>query len=532
MILCRLAVVAAVLVPAVAFADEPQCRVLDLSFTPAVASDPANQASPQIVAWLEDAAGNFVDTIYITHETGTFGLGNRPGRFDFNSGPFWPYGRRITVFPVWSHKQPLRWQELVFQDDNDNGLSHSAQQSSGDLHFCRPIRPSEFDAMTCPTAQADTDKGVFSTGTSRYPPRNDLTRAQEDSASVSMFAMLNPFDAVSQPTPASGVDARISYAVPPDLASGDYVLWIEVSKEFDMNGTYNPVAYPSPLVPFGDYGAAYRGQPSVVYKVPFTMTDVESTSATDTYVGYGDPDGLDGQLRAPDSSISSDPGSGGGRLALVSSSGSTYRARVVSRRERDEVAPDAPLHPNISDETGTKATITFLAPGDDFQTGLVKGYEVRYRIGEVITEANFATSTIATTTIAIGDPGVEQTVTIEGLLPETEYSIGIRAFDDCRNTGPMAVVPVTTGERTVGQVDACFIATAAYGSVMANDVELLRGFRDTLLAKTVLGELAIETYYTFGPAIAGVIGESEVLRASARGVLDPFVAWVRAYLGR
>ena len=48
-------------------------------------------------------AGDYIDTIYITQQTGTFGLGNRPGRFDFNSGPHWPYGRRITTFPVWSH---------------------------------------------------------------------------------------------------------------------------------------------------------------------------------------------------------------------------------------------------------------------------------------------------------------------------------------------------------------------------------------------------------------------------------------------
>ena len=66
---CRLVVAfAGVFVPALALAEaERQCRVLDLNFTPAVASPPANQFPPQIVAWLEDAAGNFIDTIYITH---------------------------------------------------------------------------------------------------------------------------------------------------------------------------------------------------------------------------------------------------------------------------------------------------------------------------------------------------------------------------------------------------------------------------------------------------------------------------------
>ena len=64
-----------------------------------------------MVAWIEKADGTFVTTLYITAKTGLYGLGNRPGRFDFNSGPIpdasrgvddmWPYGRRVNTFPVW-----------------------------------------------------------------------------------------------------------------------------------------------------------------------------------------------------------------------------------------------------------------------------------------------------------------------------------------------------------------------------------------------------------------------------------------------
>ena len=71
------------------------------------------------------------------------------------------------------------------------------------------------------------------------------------------------------------------------------------------------------------------------------------------------------------------------------------------------------------------------------------------------------------------------------------------------------------------------MATAAYGSVMANDVEALRHFRDTFLETSALGELAVETYYTFGPPVAGVVGSSELLRATARDGLAPIIAWVR-----
>ena len=39
--------------------------------------------------------------------------------------------------------------------------------------------------------------------------------------------------------------------------------------------------------------------------------------------------------------------------------------------------------------------------------------------------------------------------------------------------------------------------------------------------------MPVATYYTFGPAAAGVIGESELLRASARAILAPIVAFAR-----
>ena len=57
--------------------------------------------------------------------------------------------------------------------------------------------------------------------------------------------------------------------------------------------------------------------------------------------------------------------------------------------------------------------------------------------------------------------------------------------------------------------------------------EMLRHARDGLLRNNVIGELAVEAYYTFGPALAGLIQPSEELRGVARGVLSPVIAWVR-----
>jgi hypothetical protein len=98
----RVAVLAplTLLAPATAGADGADCRLVEVDFVPADRTGAAMRTPLQIVAWIEDAAGAFVDTVYITRATGSLGLGNRPGRFDFNTGPRWPYGRRTTVFPV------------------------------------------------------------------------------------------------------------------------------------------------------------------------------------------------------------------------------------------------------------------------------------------------------------------------------------------------------------------------------------------------------------------------------------------------
>jgi len=511
-------------------AAEGNCTTVDLDVVPAAMAD--NPFSSQIVAWVETPGGVYVETAYITATTGTYGLGNRPGRFDFNSGPNWPYGRRITTFPVWSHRHGLEWSQIEYQNTEDSNLSHPFNESSREQHFCRPLQRIEpaWDAFTC-ASPAYTDKGSFSpTAKSKYPPRNDIDRNTPDDPIVDMYDLLNPFDSVSQATPPSGTLATLSWPVPETVPFGDYVMFVEVSREFDMNDDYNPTRFPSPTgIPWMEYGEAYRGQPSVVYRVPFTFSaDGVTTAVVTEYVGYGDPDGLDGNLRAPDTTITTDvTGSGASRLAMVSVDGEAFRVRLTSRPQFDVEAPAQPAAVQLVSTTGTEAQISFVAPGDDGTTGKVKSYEIRYRVGEPMTSENFATATLIPGTVTPASAGGVQTFTVPGLLPSTEYSVGIRAVDDCRNSSEVAIVDIQTTDRGVGEVDACFVATAAYGSVLAGEVDMLRRFRDAMLRKTAFGELAVEAYYTFGPVLAGLIGESDLMRATARDVLEPVVSKVR-----
>jgi Beta-propeller repeat len=74
-----------------------------------------------------------------------------------------------------------------------------------------------------------------------------------------------------------------------------------------------------------------------------------------------------------------------------------------------------------------------------------------------------------------------------------------------------------------GNSSTCFIATAAFGSPMAREVGVLREFRDDVLLPHAAGRAAVATYYRIGPALAGVIAQSETLKALVRAGLAPMI---------
>ncbi len=70
----------------------------------------------------------------------------------------------------------------------------------------------------------------------------------------------------------------------------------------------------------------------------------------------------------------------------------------------------------------------------------------------------------------------------------------------------------------------CFIATAAYGTDTAKELDILREFRDTVLLPNSLGAEFVSLYYRTSPPLADFISQHEVLRTAVRvGFVDPIV---------
>jgi hypothetical protein len=70
----------------------------------------------------------------------------------------------------------------------------------------------------------------------------------------------------------------------------------------------------------------------------------------------------------------------------------------------------------------------------------------------------------------------------------------------------------------------CFIATAAYGTDTAEQLNILREFRDTVLLPNRLGAKFVSLYYRTSPPLADFISQHEVLRTMVRvSFVDPIV---------
>jgi len=70
----------------------------------------------------------------------------------------------------------------------------------------------------------------------------------------------------------------------------------------------------------------------------------------------------------------------------------------------------------------------------------------------------------------------------------------------------------------------CFIATAAYGTPMAQEIQILREFRDECLLTNPIGQAFVDFYYKTSPPIAEFITEHPSLKPIVRAGLLPALA--------
>jgi predicted RNA-binding Zn-ribbon protein involved in translation (DUF1610 family) len=111
------------------------------------------------------------------------------------------------------------------------------------------------------------------------------------------------------------------------------------------------------------------------------------------------------------------------------------------------------------------------------------------------------------------DATLEKYAPYESRAPEAEAAEG-----DVKTTQVVKEYYVETPKRS-----GCFIATAAYGTPFASEIQTLRSFRDSFIVRSSLGKKSILFYYKVSPFIANRIRPSQKLRKIVRTLLVPIV---------
>jgi uncharacterized repeat protein (TIGR02543 family) len=93
-------------------------------------------------------------------------------------------------------------------------------------------------------------------------------------------------------------------------------------------------------------------------------------------------------------------------------------------------------------------------------------------------------------------------------------------------TMPAQNVVVTANFQIIPSASACFIATAAYGSPTAGQIDVLREFRDGVLLESAAGSELVDLYYRLSPPVADFISGNSFLRTMVRELLVDPVVWV------
>jgi hypothetical protein len=571
-----------------------QSPSLELVFTP------IDRA--QIAVWVEREDGTFMGTLALTYAVAKAGIGNRPGALQFNSGFRWPYGRREGVLPVWAHRRVTApgarmWKRVIFQQrDSEGDASRTTNDMSPDNYYCLSFGREKsaleaLDAVTCASVFS-SDKGRFITDTdlqknygepfedrpgagrtrtldltSFYPPRRDVERCTQsecyDHADLAKFRshaleVMPELDAVTRATLQGRRPAMWTFNLPADWPKGErYKLFLEVNVEGDYNEQYSDKVYPTPKTPMGawdswamDYGYPYRGQPSVVFELPFSLTKDNTASVLDP-AGFGALQGEDGSISPMTRNISNDPsarmGSGADRLLAVGDARASLRV----------MTPDSPfcqtthapgtvqellIEPDANKQFAHMwAHLSFLAPASDRPIG---SYLVEIKADDSDWEQAY-TPDLEQELLPVAldicadperpgvnrcenmQPGTPLEATISGLRQSSHYLVRVTPRDrTCGEMGQVANSEITMPARTFATVTPCFVASAAYGSPLASEIGVLRALRDRHLANHALGRAFIELYYAVGPSLAEPVREHAWLASSVRFVLTPVVKLV------
>jgi hypothetical protein len=166
--------------------------------------------------------------------------------------------------------------------------------------------------------------------------------------------------------------------------------------------------------------------------------------------------------------------------------------------------------PTVTTEAATNVTSYSAIVSMSYTGGILSSVEVRFACKRADDQESFYTDWVSTA----GNGTYAEKLT--GLASKTMYEF----MAQLRYAGTVlegATRPFTTAPGA--SPSFCFIATAAYGTPTAEQIDVLREFRDVVLLESAAGSQLVALYYQLAPPISDLVASSDLSRILVRKLL-------------
>jgi len=187
----------------------------------------------------------------------------------------------------------------------------------------------------------------------------------------------------------------------------------------------------------------------------------------------------------------------------------------------EEIQP-SPAYPTVTTKAATNISAYSSTLNMDYTVGEFSPVEVRFAYKK--SEGLFWSYTDWVSKSG----NVTYAESVIGLDSDTEYDFKaqLKSNDSEIEVEGTTLQFTTDTPSTPPPFGGCFIATAAYGTPAAEQIDVLREFRDSVLLENIAGSQFVALYYQLSPPVADFISGNSFLRTLVRELLVDPIVWV------